>query len=257
MKPRQATSGKSSNVSPLDRSLREYEPSLQDGICELLKAYKLALDADRDKWDFAVERKVLRRCGLTESNFRWLVCQGIVEHAREITVKEDDKRRFRSTNALKFKKRTCFVLTEEFAQKFMGNNAAVIALYPDKVTRIDVEVVPIWDRGRHELYLADFLVKRFRWPAKNQETVLAAFEEERWPTEGVDDPLPPHPDNDPKQRLRDTIKCLNRYQKNRFIRFRGDGTGERVIWEFTPQAIEILGVDGSTMQPTRSRRMSS
>ena len=31
--------------------------------------------------------------------------------------------------------------------------------------------------------------------------------------------------------LNDTIKCLNRKQKNALLHFRGDGTGEGVIWE--------------------------
>ena len=73
-------------------------------------------------------------------------------------------------------------------------------------------------------------VKRFRWTAANQETILAAFEEEGWPHR-IDDPLPPQPDQDSKRRLSDTIKCLNRKQINQLIHFHGDGTGEGVIWE--------------------------
>ena len=75
------------------------------------------------------------------------------------------------------------------------------------------------------------LVKHFKWPALNQETILAAFEEEGWPPR-IDDPLPPLPEQDPKRRLHDTIKCINRNQKHHLIHFHGDGTGEGVIWEF-------------------------
>ena len=47
-----------------------------------------------------------------------------------------------------------------------------------------------------------------------------------------DDPLPPHAEQDSNsRRLSDTIKCLNRKQMNELIHFRGDGTGEGVIWE--------------------------
>ena len=56
-----------------------------------------------------------------------------------------------------------------------------------------------------------------------------AFEEESWPPR-IDDPLPPHPDLMPKRRLHDTIKSLNRNQKNHVIRFMGDGTGEGIRW---------------------------
>jgi hypothetical protein len=73
-------------------------------------------------------------------------------------------------------------------------------------------------------------VKRFRLPARNQELVLAAFEEEGWPPH-IDDPLPSRLDHDAKQRLHDTIRRLNQHQINRLIHFRGDGRGCGVLWE--------------------------
>jgi hypothetical protein len=66
-----------------------------------------------------------------------------------------------------------------------------------------------------------------------QEAILMAFEEEQWPPR-IDDPLPGHPDLLPKRRLHDTIKSLNRNQKNSLIRFMGDGTGEGIRWELIP-----------------------
>ncbi len=90
--------------------------------------------------------------------------------------------------------------------------------------------VPTWDSERRELRINGIIVKRFKWTAVNQEAVLAAFDEEGWPSR-IDDPLRPHPEHDSKRRLSDTIKCLNRKQTNRLIHFRGDGTGEGVVWE--------------------------
>jgi hypothetical protein len=78
--------------------------------------------------------------------------------------------------------------------------------------------------------VGEYLIKRFRVPSPNQEAVLDAFQEEGWPR-SVDDPLSPVADQLPKRRLRDTIKCLNLNQAHRAIRFRGDGTGQRVSWE--------------------------
>ncbi len=66
--------------------------------------------------------------------------------------------------------------------------------------------------------------------------VLTAFEEEAWPVR-IDDPLPPHPEQDPKRRLHDTITSLNRHQRRPLIRFVGDGSGEGIRWE-------SLGLDG-------------
>ena len=74
------------------------------------------------------------------------------------------------------------------------------------------------------------LVKQFKWTAENQEAILCVFEEEGWPAR-IDDPLPPQAEQDSKRRLSDTIKCLNRKQANPILHFRGDGTGEGIIWE--------------------------
>lgn len=89
---------------------------------------------------------------------------------------------------------------------------------------------PRWDSLRHELSIDGRIVKRFRWPASNQEAILMAFEEDDWPSR-IDDPLPGSRDLEPKRRLSDTIKCLNRNQCERLLRFRGDGTGEGVLWD--------------------------
>jgi hypothetical protein len=82
------------------------------------------------------------------------------------------------------------------------------------------------------------VVKQFKSPAMNQETILTAFEEENWPPR-IDDPLPPEPDLDPKRRLHATINSLNGRQKNPLIRFVGDGTGEGVRWELVQRAPQV------------------
>jgi hypothetical protein len=84
-------------------------------------------------------------------------------------------------------------------------------------------------------------VKRFKWQAANQERILTVFEEEGWPAR-IDDPLAPSPAIDTKRRLSDTIKCLNRKQANALIRFRGDGTGQGVIWELAPHSSATAGL---------------
>ena len=55
----------------------------------------------------------------------------------------------------------------------------------------------MWDPERRELHVAGLIVKRFKWPAVNQEAILTAFAEEGWPPR-IDDPLPPHPEQDSK-----------------------------------------------------------
>jgi hypothetical protein len=88
---------------------------------------------------------------------------------------------------------------------------------------------PRWDGCRRELWWGGRLVKRFRQPAPNQEALLAAFEELGWP-EWMDDPLPREKGIDPQERLHDTVKGLNRHQRQRLLHFCGDGTGQRIGW---------------------------
>jgi hypothetical protein len=88
---------------------------------------------------------------------------------------------------------------------------------------------PEWCADLRELHFNGLLVKRFKFVARNQELILAAFEEEHWPPH-IDDPLPPHDEINPKFRLRDTIAKLNRHQQSGIIRFSGDGTGRGIHW---------------------------
>lgn len=211
---------------------------------ELLVACEYARQASRDIWDFAITIDGLRSLGLTESDFRWLTVDGILQHAREITRLQDSTRQFSPTNQLVFTRRTCFVLTHrgcDIARSLFALDAVDLdgAHVGQRVSlprgRSDGEhptpfTRPCWEADRHELRLNGAIVKQFKWPAANQEIILAAFQEEDWPFH-IDDPLPPHPEQDSRRRLSDTIKCLNRKQKSPLVHFRGDGTGEGVIWE--------------------------
>jgi hypothetical protein len=88
---------------------------------------------------------------------------------------------------------------------------------------------PVWDRAHRELRFNGMLVKCYRVPAPNQTIILDAFQEDDWP-EFIDDPIRPEPGIDPKERLKVTIKSLNRTQVNSLIRFHGNGNGLQVYW---------------------------
>jgi hypothetical protein len=111
--------------------------------------------------------------------------------------------------------------------------------------------LPQWDAEHRALRVGEWVVKEYRVPCRNQEAVLAAFQEEGWPHR-IHDPLPPHGDIEPKCRLHDTIKRLNRHHKDRLIRFRGDGTGEGVCWEYAESVTLALPIDAE--RKTKLRR---
>jgi hypothetical protein len=200
----------------------------------LTEAADFARELDRDPWDFAVEIQTFRELGLTNNDFRWLVCKGLVEHRQEITAIGDTCRVFRPDRPLSFSENTCFVLSNAGLPLACGDSisreASESAPRVSRNAHSKELLLPKWDRERQELRLGDIVIKQFKVPALNQERILAAFEEEGWPVV-IDDPLPPHPTQDPKRRLHDTIISLNRSRKSRLMHFLGNGNGQGVRWK--------------------------
>lgn len=196
---------------------------------KLRRAWEFSKDCQRSMWDFAVEIGNFNQEGVSHETLRWLIGKGLIEHGIESREQNGHVRQFDSRGGFTFDDRSCFVITDTGLNTSRSGPTPVptwSAAPPSPPTR----QVPRWDDQRHELWFGHHLVKRFKWRASNQETVLAAFEEEGWPAR-IDDPLPPNAETDPKRRLSDAIKCLNRKQANSLIRFSGDGTGEGVLWD--------------------------
>jgi hypothetical protein len=223
---------------------------MERGLISLLEARDYARDLQTSIWDFAVEIASLKELQLTKSDLRWMLGRGLIEQAIEVTLTGDTERSFRQPMHPLFSKRACFVLTPSGAaltRELRGETngrsglelrTSVLSTWPDCAP--NPALLPKWDRDRQELKVGTTVVKRFRVPAANQEAILAAFEEESWPAR-IDDPLPPHHDQSPKRRLQETIKSLNRNQKQGLIRFLGDGSGQGVRWEFVESLPKTAG----------------
>lgn len=202
------------------------------GLGLLGRAFRYANDVGCDVWELAVERPSLLSCGVTDTDLRWLLKKQYAIHAIEVTLPGESARAFRMLDSLHFEDRSCFVLTDSGFEAFkkLEQLPSDRRLWHDLMRPHEFRQTPRWEPESHELFLGEKLVKQFKLPSPNQEAILMAFHEEQWP-KSIDDPIPPCFEQDPKQRLRDTIKSLNRNQKQTLIRFRGDGTGERVMWE--------------------------
>jgi hypothetical protein len=198
-------------------------PAVKSVLDHLAKARNYANDVQCDPWEFAVEIHRLTSLGATANDLRWLVKKGYILHAYEVTKVDDATRRFLFPKNLAFSERSCFLAA-------LPETAPGLKIPNIDATDFSDSCGPRWDAEDRTLYVGSLVVKEYRVRSPNQEAVLAAFEEEGWP-HYIDDPLSPAGEQSPKQRLRDTIKCLNANQKNRILRFRGDGTGERVRWE--------------------------
>jgi hypothetical protein len=224
-----------------DKQAIELEPwmscRLTEGLRTLLAAAVYAKKAQVQPEAFAVSFSCLQVCGLYECDLHWLLSQALLIHLSESTSLGDKRRLFQCAGP-EIGLRSCFVLTqdgERFATKIC---TAQQAPNEDKLNGPMAELSfdvpprqprPVWDENRRELHFNGHLIKRFRLPSPNQIAVLAAFEEENWPSK-IDDPLPPLTDQDPKRRLHDTIRNLNRCHRLPILRFVGDGTGQGVLW---------------------------
>jgi hypothetical protein len=183
-------------------------------LARLWNACQFAALLNGDVWQFAIPLKTLVDEGLELTEVRFLVELGVLAVKPQIE-REPDKTCFGETSM--------FVFSPECARSFFGPLfTAQSHATPDSR--------PWWDGELRELWYRDCLVKRYRVPAPNQELILEAFHEEGWPKR-IDDPLPPCDGLDPKQRLRDSIKALNRNRKSDRLRFLGDGNSEGVVWE--------------------------
>ena len=239
-----------------------------DPVCEvglsvlhrLRNAYNAAYACGRDAWDFSVELSQMQALGIESHVLRMLICKDWVVHRKETTPADKNQRTFQEAVGLGLSENSCFVISKlgyEVAsfsemnqpmnqpQKEEKNSTSSHHTQPlgqssenhqvetgvlGASSRPHQPIKPVWDRERRELRLGEIVVKRFKWPAENQELVLNAFEDLGWPPR-ISNPLVAHPTICPKRRLHDTLKCLNRKQVNELVKFRGDGTGLGVLLE--------------------------
>ncbi len=215
-------------------------------MATLLRAAVYAHDSGRNVWEFAIGIHELEEHGLAPSEFRWLMHKGFVIHAIETTANGETTRAFRNFDSQCLGRMSVFVLTELGLRKAfdwkcvprIGSLTPLDSGGEERIApaapRIEEEVLrPKWDPLCRLVSFNGAIVKQFKLPSPNQIAILSAFEEEGWPRR-IDDPLPPRSDIDPKQRLHDTLRSINRNQRNRLLQFSGDGTGCGVVWSPIP-----------------------
>lgn len=204
----------------------------------LSDANEYSLDLSVSPWDFALWFAQLEAFDLNQNDLRWMIRKGWIAHRNSSHESLPESRLTREMGEA-----SQFIISNQglvAIRDFIERNPLLLADDPtnpvsqlnERTSSADVVVSnkPSWDMERRQLTFRGKVVKRFRWPAPNQETILSVFSEEGWPLK-IADPLSQEKGLDPKRRLGDTIKCLNRNQFSRLIRFRGDGTGEGVLWE--------------------------
>lgn len=228
--------------SPLQAWLKE---RIGRGCSLLFAAHEYSQNCRCERCQLAITLDELSSVGIDLADCRWMVLEGIIEHWTETTYPGDSMRSFRRGDAI-LTKQSAFMLTQTGIQflrcelQFTGisDSIEVIDLpqtidspIPQSiVSSATIDTLPRWDALRQELWFQTKLVKQFRIPSANQITILAAFEEDGWPSR-IDDPLSCHAEIDSRRRLNDTIRNLNRSRIHPVLRFAGDGSGEGILWE--------------------------
>ena len=226
--------------------LSGFAVQLRSALELLEQGRRLALDVSCDPVEFGIGLDQFHRFDVPDMLITWFLRKGYV---KACTPGEGNKQTggHEATVVEVENQSTVYLLTESgirLAHSVLSADSSSLLGAPTslgiagrtmelELQHGGVEVVkPEWDIVRRELWYSGKLIKRYKLPSMNQETILTAFQEERW-TLRIDDPLPQHAKLNPHVRLGNTIKALNRHQKNPLLRFRGDGTGEGVIWEPT------------------------
>jgi hypothetical protein len=215
----------------------EWKEFIDEGLrATLQNLFRLNAYAKQNRMSlnhFAVPMSDFQLWGHSEMQLRVLVMEGVLLHLRETTVHTSRSRQFEKGGLHSFGKTSCFLLSDTQDETLGGLLASNEIEYRGHAATPALDLastLPIWDPRKRKLMFYGMLVKHFRCPAHNQETILSAFQEEEW-LPRISDPLPPISSSDSKQRLHDTIRSLNRNQANPLIKFGGDGTGEGIVWE--------------------------
>ncbi len=168
-----------------------------------------------------------------DSVLLWMLFQGHIEHLQS---SGNGRKGMNAVASVRFTKVSAFRLTP--LGKTFGDEFVTAVLTPGcesvgafwNMLWVGL-LVPTYEKQDRILRWGEHLIKHFDRPADNQILVVSAAEELGWPF-WWDDPLPRRHGQNPKTMLHDTIKDLNRRQKADLIRFKGDGTGTQIGWEY-------------------------
>ncbi len=214
---------------------------------ELIAAIIAYVELLLDRWDAASEQRPSRHVpvartrleawGVPDAILVWMMYQVHVEHLRPVSARSQCSTVWTPADSLVLRPSSGFRLTEPgaaFAEDWLASMLVPNQLGErrEALSRFLLgDLLPSYDRSQRIFKWGRTVLKCFRQPSGNQERLLLAAEEMGW-CEWFDDPLPRVPATNPKHRLHDTIKDLNRRQFRNLVHFKGDGTGTRVGWDF-------------------------
>src|SRR2546421_181508 len=143
-----------------DEMINEYRefdplPGYHEALVPLLESYYTARELNRTIWDLALELSSLHHLGVSDSQLRYVICRGFVEHRFETGLSDQAERTFSAPKCLRFNGNSCFVLTEA------GRLAAKQASNQHTTTIIGKRTgnIPFYDVAKRILFFAGETVK--------------------------------------------------------------------------------------------------
>ncbi len=180
-----------------------------------------------------VECERLRQLGVGDDVLLWMLYQGHVHHL-ERGPQAGEQAEWVARPSAVLAEGSAFAVTplgEQFGEALFVSLFSLAEDWFDQAREL-VQVgslTPRYEKKDRLFAWGWHVLKCYRQPSVNQELILSAAEELGW-GHWFDDPLPRSKVN-PKERLHDAIKNLNRHQSAHLVRFKGDGTGTRIGWE--------------------------
>jgi hypothetical protein len=191
-----------------------------------------------NRHDYCVSLDHFRDLPFAPDALRWMQFHGQLEHLQATAPpSEEGITAGRPVDSVLYNDTSAFCLSDA-GLDFAGQFVVLVLLHPHEGgvqaawdRFVLGQLLPSYDGHQRVFHWGTHLIKHFRQPAGNQVLILLAAQEVGWPS-WLDDPLPRGGGTNPKVRLHDTIKDLNRRQRTALIQFRGDGSGTRVGWTF-------------------------
>jgi hypothetical protein len=206
------------------------------GYIHLLGARCRALDEGLPPAAAAVPLEAFLCSGLGLEHLLWMLYQKHADHYQAVPD-DDGCPRLQLVQTLLLGPDSALAVTDlgwQFGGDFLGDLCERNARGKPAPTCDAValgRLVPRYERHDRLFCWGGYVLKQFRQPATNQVLVLLTAEELHWPR-WFDDPLWRRPATNSKKRLHDTLQDLNRRQQAQLIHFKGDGSGNRIGWDY-------------------------
>jgi len=237
-----------------------------DFLMRLIQACHSLNLGDQDRWKSVVRLDAILQDQLDANEFAWLIGKGYVFAERQVGRNQPERtlgvgmgRALRPGHPWVWLTPARVALADYLLRCY--------ALVSRSIPQVDIwdhpgdpipppafflhpELTPHWENRTYDLWAGPIPIKSYSRHAPNQMDVLDAFQQQGWPRR-TESPLQCDDyEIDPQQQLHDTIRDLNRTLKLRIIRFRGDGTGKGVLWEWSAP----VGSRRGRRNPSRRRQ---